>query len=304
MSANASVLRARRRPAAQREESLVEREWRLQQRRLLLSSKSSKDLSSKHLEKCWERFVQKAISLFKYKALASFGRPLYHGISCDSGASPQSRPRLLRGSFVGSPMDPESKGKHDGIDPALCPHEDKKMKPRGNTWKKWWTCTGCGSRWGRVSPADTKEVSEEAGIPTDDEFYSAEEYVIERVIYDAEEEQKPPCERETLCKKGKDWWNSVTPDEIPREDDKMTFGMYKGYFTCQEVFEKDKGYCEWVISKGLGGPCSRELLLFAHFIMRREWGSCGSNMLGGYSHLRVDSRIPGTNSLIRRSCGY
>ena len=298
MILNAAVLRARLRSAALCEENIF------QHKKWVLSSKILKDMSSKVLKKCWKRFFEKAIALSKYRAIASCGRLVYHSISCDSGASPQSRPRLLRGSFVGSPMDPESKGKHDGIDPALCPHEDKKMKPRGNTWKKWWTCTGCGSRWGRVSPADTKEVSEEAGIPTDDEFYSAEEHVIERVIYDAEEEQKPPCERETLCKKGKDWWNSVTPDEIPRADDKMTFGMYKGYFTCQEVFEKDKGYCEWVISKGLDGPCSRELLLFAHFIMRREWGSCGSNMLGGYSHLRLDSRIPGTNSLIRRSCGY
>ena len=73
---------------------------------------------------------------------------------------------------------------------------------------------------------DTKEASEEAWITTDDEFYNAEEYVIEHVFYDAEEEQTPPCERKPLCKKGKDWWNSVTPDQIPHGDDSVIFGMY------------------------------------------------------------------------------
>ena len=33
---------------------------------------------------------------------------------------------------------------------------------------------------------------------------------------------------------------SVTSDQIPHGDVKMTFGMYKDYFTCQEVFEKHK----------------------------------------------------------------
>ena len=280
MIANAAVLRARRMSAALCEESIF------QHKKCSLSSKMLKDLSSYIREKCWERFFYKAIALCTYRALASFGKLGSPSISCEVGVSPQSRPRLLRGDFVGSPIAPESKGKNDGIDPALCPHEDKKMKRRGNMWKKWWTCTGCGGRWERVNAADTKEVSEEAGITTDDEF--------ELVIYGAEEKQKPPCERKPLCKKGKDWWNSVTPDQIPHGDDKMTFGKYKGNFTCQEVFENEKGYCTWVISKVNGGDCSRQLLLFAHFIMQRDWDSYGSDKLirqlfgpqSGFSHGR------------------
>ena len=169
MILNAAVLRARLRSAALCEENIF------QHKKWVLSSKILKDMSRKVLKKCWKRFFEKAIALSKYRAIASCGRLVYHSISCDSGASPQSRPRLLRGSFVGSPIAPESKGKHDGIDPALCPHEDRKMKRRGNIWKKWWTCTGCGSRWGRVTRPDTEEVPEEAWIPTDHEFYDTED---------------------------------------------------------------------------------------------------------------------------------
>ena len=169
MIANTPVLRARRKCVAQREESIF------QHKKWILSSKMLKDLSSYIREKCWERFFYKAIALCTYRALASFGRLSSLSISCEVGVSPLSRPRLLRGDFVGSPMAPESKGKHDGIDPALCPHEDKKMKRRANVARKFWTCTGCGSRWGRVTRPDTEDVSEEAWITTDDEFYDAED---------------------------------------------------------------------------------------------------------------------------------
>ena len=112
----------------------------------------------------WKRFVLKLkwvgqVALLKYKAIAIFGRTTYHSLFGGAGVMPQLRPRLIKGDGVGGPMSPESKGKHEGIDPLDCLHPNTKMKNRGNATEKWWTCIGCGRRWVRIAanaqPAST-----------------------------------------------------------------------------------------------------------------------------------------------------
>ena len=69
---------------------------------------------------------------------------------------------------------------------------------------------------------------------------------------------------------------SVTSDQIPHGDVKMTFGMYKDYFTCQEALEKHKD--QLIIANGSYRRVSTEIV---------GGNSCCSRILINYHAARL-----------------